>query len=123
MVEQLDRNTVIRNVQEIATDLWLGESQSGKTGKGKVWRPILLVPNPRVGTVHHTGSRWEWAEHKLVAIGHVKPAQNSYRKSMQQFAARLWETDHSRCRYVEAFFETEERAVKFLLLNGPEFLK
>jgi hypothetical protein len=118
----LGRNLFIRNAQPIGNGVFLAEGQTGRTGKGKVWRMCLVRAHPEAGTPPYpNGTPYpDWQE-----FGIVKPAQSSWRKSQGQWGARLYgyfpgSDNH---RWVESFFESEARAVQFLVLNATEFFK
>jgi hypothetical protein len=115
------RGPYIRNAQPIGHGLFLVEGQKGRLGKGRVWSPTVVLPNPEAGTVHYAGSVHEWTEPTHRECGYVKPATSQYRKGL--FKAYLWSRHATAHLSIEGYFATEHDAVQFMIRTAPEFCK
>jgi len=111
----------IRNAQAVGDGIFLCDAQRGTKGRGKVWTPTLLRPNPDAGVVSYPGMPYEQTQPNQLEMAYVKPATSQYRKG--QFKAHLWCYVGGAYRSVTAYFESEALAVQFALRNAAEFIK
>lgn len=96
----------IRNPQPLGNGLFLCEGQKSLRGTGRVWRPTLVRPHPQAGQPKTTMVVPDWQQ-----VGYVQAARG-YRKGQ-------WHTVLYRSSlYIEGFFPTQERALRFLLHNA-----
>lgn len=105
----------VRNVQPHPdrNDMWIVEAQGGEKGKGKVWRPTIVVRNPLYDPKNQS---WD-TRHEFVDCAEVKPCLKSHRRG--QFEARIWW--HPGHRWVEGYFPTEQEAIAFMIHTAGRY--
>lgn len=108
----------VRTAQSIAPGIWLCDTVDGLTGKGRVTRPRLLADNPLAGQLNYAGQ----PEPDFVEFAVIKPATMRYRKGQSKLLMyRNSQTLGTAGQFLEAFFNNQADAIKFMLATGPLF--
>lgn len=112
----------IRNIQPIdGTPLFIADACRGVKGKGRIWYPVIVAPNPLAGLpTHynyppHVHSDWKEIGCVKAAIGYRAGLLKVTLYGRQDPVSKNW------CR-VEAFLPDVE-AVHFLIHAAKEFWK
>lgn len=115
----------VRNAQALSDHLYLVEAQDGLTGKGRVWYPALVYRNPNAGKLRDAyAGRPDLKPYMFVpefsVVGEVKATKN-WRRDHSPYQLTLRRGEQH--RWLQAFFETDTKAIAFMLATAEEFLK
>jgi hypothetical protein len=107
----------VRNIQPVTDSMFIAEACRGTKGRGRVWFPILIVPDPEAGTPRGgAGSlRGDWMEG-----GYVKAA-TGYSNGL--FKTVLWKNHDNRYLNSVTYLPSDGEAVSFMIHAGKEFFK